>query len=194
MIRTIVAIVVAGLLTIGCANTSTITTYYEDGVTPKSVTEMSASDYDSHTRARVEFKKADSERMTDQANGIRVMSQGNESYTKTENLLLTVIGINAIGDLEPQEYGERAPMTTTEAITELGGKVVTGTIIGLGIKTLGDVAEAGIHGAGDGDKSTGKTTIHAEADNQSTTEVSVDNSRTIDIETHTTTDNSEVDN
>ena len=85
------------------------------------------SDYDSHTKARVEFKMSDDSRLVAQSQSIERMATS-PTETAEGAAYQKALGMMAIGMLKNQEYGERAPMTIIEGTVEVAKIAVPITV------------------------------------------------------------------
>jgi len=202
IMKFLMAVLLAATLTLGCTN-KTITTFYDELGNPIQTIETVGSDYDSHTKARVAFKDSDTERITAQSNGLSQLAAIRpEDSTKTEQYLFAVIIAEKISDLVTQEYNEDAPMTTTELVDSLGGKIVDGTVIVGGISLAVDLFESLVDKVGErvqnGDIHTGDKITVSQENNEGSTggAVTIDKSKTETHETVVTTtiDRSETEN
>ena len=80
---------------------------------------LGQSDYNSHTRARVEFKQSDDARLSAQSQAIADMA-AKSSGSQEAAAYKAALGMVAIAMLKNQDYSEAPPMTWTQ----VGGKVV----------------------------------------------------------------------
>lgn len=168
----------SSLILFGCGKTM-VTHYDKDGRITH--TEEIAGEYISHTRARVDFKKSDSDRIIGQAGRI---SEVAKRVTETElpestKAVLLDDSLEAIASLRPQEYAEGAPMTITEGVTKVFKTLANGTVLWFAISEAGDVLEAGLNNA----KSDVHNGNHYEGDYvQATAQSNGEGSSSIDID------------
>lgn len=102
------------------------------------------SDYDSHTKARVEFKQSDDSRLVAQSQSIERMATS-PTHTAEGAAYQKALGMMAIGMLKPQEYGERAPMTIIEGTVEVA-KIAAPITVNAASNTA--IAREGLKAAG----------------------------------------------
>jgi hypothetical protein len=112
-------------------------------VLPGCTSLMGPSDYDSHTKARVEFKKSDDTRMVAQSNAIATLAnKGSES--KEAEAYKNALAMISVALLKNQDYNEQAPMTWTQ----VGAKVVDAVPFVAGVGGMYLLGKEGIRAAG----------------------------------------------